>query len=172
MCDLTVPGAHNTIPRRTSPRFTPLTRAPKLSPACPRSRSLWNISIPEQKKNHVYCQQKFNIIHFVMGHLSKRSSSWDNVALNQQSRIVVVVVEPKPSKNESEWEFMTLKEGAQEFAHRFDENLGIIKLCESWPFQELALLQVHTKNERKNIKHPILRSRTVILIWLVPCTVR
>lgn len=46
VCDLTVPGAHNTIPRRTSSRFTPRTSAPKLSPASPRSRSLWNISIP------------------------------------------------------------------------------------------------------------------------------
>jgi hypothetical protein len=40
------PGATITIPRRICSRFTPRNKAPMLSPASPRSSSLWNISTP------------------------------------------------------------------------------------------------------------------------------
>ena len=40
------PGATITIPRRSCSRFTPRNKAPMLSPASPRSSSLWNISTP------------------------------------------------------------------------------------------------------------------------------
>jgi len=41
-----LPGLAITIPRSTSVRSIPLNSSPKLSPACPSSNSLWNISTP------------------------------------------------------------------------------------------------------------------------------
>src|SRR5580693_6777010 len=46
VCGLIEPGLHNTCPRSTSSRFVPRSNTPTLSPACPSSRSLRNISTP------------------------------------------------------------------------------------------------------------------------------
>ena len=54
LCDLMVPGAHSTIPRLTSSLLVPLSNAPKVSPASPLSRSLWNISIPETQEANMF----------------------------------------------------------------------------------------------------------------------
>ena len=47
-CGFTDPGLHKICPRSTPSLSTPRNKAPTLSPACPESRSLRNISTPVQ----------------------------------------------------------------------------------------------------------------------------
>jgi len=46
VCGVMLPGFATTIPRSTSVRSIPRSNNPRLSPACPSSSSLWNISTP------------------------------------------------------------------------------------------------------------------------------
>ena len=48
MCGVIDPGFASTCPRSTSSRFVPRSSTPTLSPACPWSSSLRNISTPVQ----------------------------------------------------------------------------------------------------------------------------
>lgn len=65
------PGLHMTIPRLTSSLFSPLTRAPRLSPASARSRFLWNISIPAKKMS----LPRSDIGHVISYNLTKKQNT-------------------------------------------------------------------------------------------------
>lgn len=78
------PGLHMTIPRRTSSRFSPRTKAPRLSPASARSSCLWNISTPEADGVRYPFFKKTHLTDWPKELATQLKVSWQNITVKQK----------------------------------------------------------------------------------------
>ena len=59
--ETTLPGGHKIIPLLTSSLFTPLTKTPSWSPACPTSNCCLNVSSPARHTLSLYREQNYTL---------------------------------------------------------------------------------------------------------------
>src|SRR4030088_88038 len=124
-----LPGLANTCPRSTSSRFVPRSSTPTLSPACPSSSSLRNISTPVQM---VFCVAFSPTI----------STSSFTLTIPRSMRPVTTVPRPEIENTSSTGiknGFSTSRLGIGMYLSIFATNLALV------PFQRLQRRPDHNR---------------------------